>query len=75
MSTISVSQGWEPTAMRCLLVAGGGARVAGGVVGRLGRVSSTKPGCVLVRYDDGGREVVDSTRRPLWVLRNVAQPS
>lgn len=43
-------------------------RVASGVFGRLGRVRSTSPGHVLVEYDAGGREVVDPTRRALWIV-------
>lgn len=52
-----------------LLVAGDRVRVSHGVFGRLGRVSSTSPGHVFIRYDDGAREMVDPTRRPLWLLR------
>lgn len=51
------------------LVAGDRVRVAYGVFGRLGWVSSTSPGCVLVRYDDGARDVIDPTRRPVWIVR------
>jgi hypothetical protein len=43
-------------------------RVASGVFGRLGRVRSTSPGHVLVQYDRGGREIIDLTRRPVWVI-------
>jgi hypothetical protein len=43
-------------------------RVAYGVFGRLGRVRSTSPGHVLVQYDRGGREVIDLTRRPVWII-------
>ncbi|GFG55223.1 hypothetical protein CQY20_32750 [Mycolicibacterium agri] len=49
-------------------VAGDRVRVAYGVFGRLGRVTSTSPGYVLVRYDDGARELIDSARRPVWVV-------
>jgi hypothetical protein len=68
MSTTTASIGYEPITTSCLVVAGARVRVARGVVGRLGRISSTTPGHVLVRYDDGGRDVVDLARRPLWVL-------
>jgi hypothetical protein len=61
--------GSVPTAFPCPAVTGDRIRVAYGVFGRLGRVCSTSPGHVLVRYDDGCRELVDPTRRPLWVLR------
>lgn len=50
-------------------VAGDRVRVAYGVFGRRGWVSSASPGCVLVRYDDGARDVIDLTRRPVWILR------
>ncbi|OBI17423.1 hypothetical protein A5712_02535 [Mycobacterium sp. E2327] len=49
-------------------MAGDRVRVASGVFGRLGRIRSTSPGHVLVEYDAGGREVVDPTRRALWVV-------
>jgi len=61
--------GSAPSALPCPPIAGDRVRVAYGVFGRLGRVCSISPGHVIVRYDDGGREVVDPTRRPLWVLR------
>jgi hypothetical protein len=57
-----------PVSCASLLIAGDRVRVAHGVFGRLGRVSSTSPGHVFVRYDDGAREMIDPTRRPLWVL-------
>jgi len=44
-------------------------RVSRGVFGRLGRVSSTSAGHIVIHYDDGAREVVDLTRRQLWVQR------
>ncbi|MCA4724924.1 MULTISPECIES: hypothetical protein [Mycolicibacterium] len=50
-------------------VAGDRVRVAHGVLGRLGWVSSTSLGHVLVRYDNGARELVDPTRRPVWIVR------
>ena len=68
MSTTATSISYEPVTASCLVVAGARVRVARGVVGRLGQISSTTPGHVLVRYDDGGREVIDLARRPLWVL-------
>jgi hypothetical protein len=50
-------------------------RVASGVSGRLGRVRSTSPGHVVIEYDAGGREVVDPTRRALWIVEvAAAQP-
>jgi hypothetical protein len=60
--------GSVPIALPGPPVTGDRIRVARGVFGRLGRVSSTSAGHVLVRYDDGGRELVDPTRRPIWVL-------
>jgi len=61
--------GPTPTASPSQIVAGDRVRVAHGVFGRLGRVRSISPGHVLVHYDDGGRQLVDPTRRRLWVLR------
>jgi len=43
-------------------------RVAHGVFGRLGRVRSTSPGHVVVQYDRGGREIIDHTRRAMWIV-------
>jgi hypothetical protein len=74
MSSGMARVGWGPITTNCVLVAGDRVRVARGVVGRLGRVSSTGLGHVHVRYDDGGREVVDLTRRPLWLLQ-PAEPT
>ena len=51
------------------LVAGDRVRAAHGVFGRLGRVRLISPGHVLVHYDDGSRQLIDPTRRQLWVLR------
>jgi hypothetical protein len=51
------------------LVAGDRVRVAHGVFGRLGRVSMLSPGHVLVDFDDGSRQLVDVTRRRIWVVR------
>ncbi|GAA2420198.1 hypothetical protein A7G45_01950 [Mycolicibacterium llatzerense] len=48
-------------------LAGDRVRVSHGVFGRLGRVSSTSAGHFVIRYDDGAREVIDPTRRQLWV--------
>jgi hypothetical protein len=50
-------------------VAGDRVRVASGVFGRLGRIRSISPGHILVQYDRGGREVIDPTRRPLWIVK------
>lgn len=50
-------------------VAGDRVRVSRGILGRLGRVSSTSPGHFFIHYDDGGRELVDPTRRQMWLLR------
>ncbi|MDX1882151.1 hypothetical protein [Mycolicibacterium sp. 120270] len=50
------------------LSAGDQIRVAHGVFGKLGRVSSTSPGHVVVHYDRGGREVIDLTRRSVWMV-------
>ncbi len=61
--------GSAQTASSCFPVTGDRIRVARGVLGRLGRVGSTSPGHVVVHYDDGGREIVDPSRRPLFVLR------
>ena len=43
-------------------------RVSSGVLGRLGQVRSISPGHILVHYDCAGREVIDLTRRPVWVV-------
>lgn len=51
------------------LATGDRVRVAHGVFGRLGRVRSLSPGHVLIDYDDGGRQLVDLTRRRMWLLR------
>ncbi|HTI74598.1 MAG TPA: hypothetical protein VL634_06350 [Mycobacterium sp.] len=56
---------YRPSVLR----AGDRVRVASGVLGRLGRIRSTSVGHVLVQYDLGEREVIDLTRRPLWVIR------
>jgi hypothetical protein len=50
-------------------VAGDRVRVSHGILGRLGRVSSTSPGHFVIHYDDGARELVDPTRRQMWLLR------
>ena len=59
---------FAPAAAHTLPVAGDRVRVAHGVFGRLGRVRSTAPGHVVVHYDRGGREIIDITRRPLWII-------
>ncbi|MCV7219167.1 hypothetical protein H7J51_28285 [Mycobacterium crocinum] len=43
-------------------------RVASGVYGNPGRIRSISAGHILVQYDHGGREVIDPTRRPVWVI-------
>jgi hypothetical protein len=43
-------------------------RVASGVFGRTGHVRSISAGHILVHYDCGGREFIDPTRRPMWVI-------
>lgn len=48
--------------------AGDRVRVAHGVFGRVGRVHSTSPGHVVVHYESGGREIIDITRRTIWVI-------
>ncbi len=48
--------------------AGDRVRVAHGVFGRVGRVHSTPPGHVVVQYDCGGREIIDLTRRSIWIV-------
>ena len=53
------------------LAAGDRVRVASGVSGNPGRVRSITAGHILVHYDRGGREVVDPTRRPVWVIGHV----
>ena len=50
------------------LAAGVRVRVASGVFGRTGHVRSISPGHILVHYDCGGREFIDPTRRPVWVI-------
>ncbi|WP_164478394.1 hypothetical protein [Mycolicibacterium stellerae] len=61
---------FAPLMMSSLVpVAGDRVRVAHGVFGRLGRVSSTTPGHIVVQYDRGGREIIDQTRRSVWVLQ------
>jgi hypothetical protein len=51
------------------LAAGDRVRVAHGVFGRLGWVSSISPGHVVVQYDRGGREIIDPTRRSVWIIK------
>lgn len=58
-----------PAASIGSLVAGDRVRVAYGVFGRFGHVRSTSPGHVLVHYDDGSRELIEASRRPIWILR------
>lgn len=43
-------------------------RVAHGVFGRTGKVRAAIAGHIIVHYDDGGREVIDTTRRGISVL-------
>jgi hypothetical protein len=43
-------------------------RVASGVFGNAGRIRSISAGHILIHYDHGGREVIDPTRRPVWVI-------
>ena len=56
------------TASGVRLTTGDRVRVASGVFGRLCRVRSTAPGHVLVQYDRGGRELIDPSRRAVWVI-------
>jgi hypothetical protein len=67
--TSTTPVGPTPNALPSEIGAGDRVRVAHGVFGRLGRVRSLSPGHILVHYDDGGRELVDLTRRRLWVVR------
>jgi hypothetical protein len=48
--------------------AGDRVRVAHGVFGRIGWVRSTSPGHVVVHYESGGREIIDLTRRTIWII-------
>lgn len=48
--------------------AGDRVRVAHGVFGKLGTITSTSPGHVVVHYDRGDREIVDPTRRSIWII-------
>lgn len=48
--------------------AGDRVRVAHGVFGKLGTITSTSPGHVVVHYDRGDREIVDPTRRSIWIV-------
>jgi hypothetical protein len=67
--TIAASH-FAPSRMSGLsLAAGDRVRVAHGVFGRLGWVSSTSPGHVVVQYDRGGREIIDPTRRSVWIIK------
>ncbi|SCX32642.1 hypothetical protein SAMN02799620_05652 [Mycolicibacterium fluoranthenivorans] len=50
-------------------VAGDRVRVSHGILGRPGRVSSISPGHFFIHYDDGARELVDPTRRQIWLLQ------
>lgn len=50
------------------LSAGDRVRVASGVLGHPGRIRSISAGHILVHYDHGGREVIDPSRRPVWVV-------
>jgi hypothetical protein len=54
------------------LATGDRVRVASGVFGSPGHIRSMSPGHILVQYDRGGREVIDPTRRPVWVIGSVA---
>ena len=51
------------------LAAGDRVRVAHAVFGRVGWVTSTSPGHVVVQYDRGGREIIDPTRRSVWIVK------
>ena len=51
-----------------VVTAGDRIRVARGVFGRTGHVRAAYKGHILIQYDDGGREIVDRTRRGMWVL-------
>ena len=67
--TIAASH-FAPSRMSAVpLAAGDRVRVAHGVFGRLGWVSSTSPGHVVVHYDRGGREIIDRTRRSVWIIK------
>ena len=55
------------------LATGDRVRVASGVFGNSGEVRSISAGHILVQYDGGGREVIDPTRRPVWVIGPTAQ--
>jgi|GEM_PF-5255667 len=48
--------------------AGDRVRVAHGIFGRVGQVRSAPPGHVVVHYDCGGREIIDLTRRSIWIV-------
>jgi hypothetical protein len=59
----------HPAGRNVFPAAGDTVRVAHGVSGRLGRVRSISPGHLIVQYDRGDREIIDPTRRPVWVIR------
>lgn len=56
------------------LAAGDRVRVATGVFGSPARVRSISAGHILVHYDCGGREVIDPTRRAVWLIGRAAAP-
>lgn len=68
MKSMTAPVSWLPTATISSLVVGDRIRVAHGIFGRLGRICSAAPGHIVVRYDDGGRGIVDPTRRGIWIV-------
>jgi len=56
------------------LATGDRVRVSSGVFGNPGRIRSILAGHILVQYDGGGREIIDPTRRPVWVIGAAAVP-
>ena len=49
-------------------VTGDRVKVAHGIFGKLGQVRSISPGHVIVQYDRGGRDIIDQTRRSVWII-------
>ncbi len=54
------------------LATGDRVRVASGVFGNSGQIRSVSAGHILVQYDGGGREVIDPSRRRVWVIGPTA---
>jgi len=56
------------------LAIGDRVRVATGVFGSPARVRSISAGHILVHYDRGGREVIKTRRRAVWLIGRAGTP-